>query len=277
LREEIRKELKKYTEETYRDFSANLIPGEAKPLLGVRLPQLRKLAKDIVKKGGRTAGWQEEIAHYDGAYKDIYFEEAMLRGMIIGYGTAQKEITCDEGLMYLKNFIPCIENWSVCDSFCSSFVFANKYRKEVWDFMQPYLYSQKEFEMRVALILLLNQFLKYDKDNKKMAEHKQVTMADLCESWPNRELSVWTLQQFPYLAKILDTLNRAFTQGHYARMAAAWLMAETFVSFPLEANRMLVKNCKMDKWTYNKSLQKIRESLKPDKEVKEYVKNLKKR
>ena len=59
-------------------------------------------------------------------------------------------------------------------------------------------------------------------------------------------------------------------------MAAAWLMAETFVCFPYESTQMLVKECQIDIWTYNKALQKIRESLIPDQDVKDYMKSLKK-
>lgn len=278
MRESIRSRLSAYAEEEYRDFSSGLIPGAAKPLLGVRLPQLRRIAKEIVKNKDGAADWREETRHYDGEYEDLYFEETMLRGMVIGYGTSQKGISCEEGLVCLEGFIPHIENWSVCDSFCNSFAFANRYREEVWAFLQPYLYSDREYEVRVALILLLSQYLKYDADNKKQPSNKGISMAELEENPSNRERSLCTFRQYPYLEKILATLGRAFTQGYYAQMAAAWLLAETFVSFPYETNQMLAGDYRMDmdQWTYNKALQKIRESLKPDKEVKEYVKKLKK-
>lgn len=101
-------------------------------------------------------------------------------------------------------------------------------------------------------------------------------MADIAESFPNKEFSVWTKNQYPYLEKILAALNREFSQGYYAQMAAAWLLAEAFVCFPYEVHQMLIGDCQMDKWTYNKALQKIRESLNPDAKVKEYMKILKK-
>lgn len=274
MREEIRKILAQYADEKYKDFSAGLIPG-AKPLLGVRLPQLRQIAKGIVNDKENDTKWQDETAGYDGAYADIYFEETMLRGMMIGYGTAKKSVSCEEGLAYFKSFVPYIDNWSVCDSFCNSFIFANRYRDEVWAFMQPYLYSDQQYEVRVALILLLSQYLKYDADNKKIARNRKVGMADICNSFPNQELSVTTKQQYPYLEKILAALDREFYQGYYAQMAAAWLMAEAFVCFPYESTRMLSDICHMDTWTYNKALQKIRESRNPDPEVKEYMKSLK--
>lgn len=272
--ERIREALAQYTDEKYRDFSAKLIPG-AKPLMGVRLPQLRQFAKSIVNDKGNPARWQEEISSCEGEYEDIYFEETMLRGMLIGYGTAKKGISCKEGLVYLESFIPFINNWSVCDSFCNSFIFANKHREEVWVFMQPYLYSDKEYEIRTALILLLSQYLKYDIDNKKAARNRQVHIDDIRDTLPNQELSVHTKTQYPYLHRILAALNRRFEQGYYAQMAAAWLMAETFVCFPYESIQMLTRDCQMDVWTYNKALQKIRESRNTDWDVKEYMKSLK--
>ena len=268
MRQEIRSELAMYAEQQYRDFSSGLVPG-AKPLLGVRLPQLRQLAKRIINDKKNKSGWRQETAACDGDWEDLFFEETMVRGMIIGYGTAKKEVTCEEGIAYLKAFIPCIDNWSVCDSFCNSFTFANRYRDEVWAFMQPYLYSDQEFEVRTGLILLLSQYLKYDADNQKIPRNKTVCMADL-------EQNLNKKAQYPYLEKILWTLNRPFSQGYYAQMAAAWLAAETFICFPYETNQMLVNGCQMDEWTYRKALQKIRESLNPDKEVKEYIKSLKK-
>lgn len=273
MREKIRNILAGYADAEYKEFSAALIPG-AKPLLGVRLPQLRKIAKGLVKESGEE-GWRGEVENSGGEYTDVYFEETMLRGLVIGYGTSKKAFPCGEGLRYLEKFIPQVDNWSVCDCFCNSFSFANRYRDEVWGFMQPYLYSDREFEVRTALILLLGQFLKYDKDNKKISRNMSVHMEDIADSSLNKERSVCTAQSYPYLGRILDALDREFGQGYYAQMAAAWLTAETFVCFPYETNQWLAGECRLDTWTYNKALQKIRESRNPDAGVKEYIKNLK--
>lgn len=270
MRKEIRDRISQYAEKDYRDFSAALIPG-AKQLLGVRLPKLREIAKDIAK-----GDWRSELESAEGDFADIWFEETMLRGMITGYGTAKKDVTESEGIVYFEKFIPMIDDWSVCDSFCNSFTFANKHRDKVWEVMQKYLYSDKEFEVRVALILLLSQYLKYDSSNKKLSRKRNVSMEDIADSLLNKEASVCTKNQYPYLEKILVVLNREFCQGYYAQMAAAWLLAEAFVCFPYEVNRMLVDDCQLDKQTFNKAIQKIRESLNPDAEVKEYMKTLKK-
>jgi len=269
MRTQIREQLLQHAESEYRDFSAALVPG-AKPLLGVRLPKLRMIAKEIAK-----GDWRGAVDDMEGENADAYFEETMLRGMIIGYGTAKKGVTQEEGIQYLNFFVPMVADWSVCDSFCNSFTFANKHRDAVWEAIQGYLYSDREFEVRVALILLLSQYLKYDKENQKLSRNRSIGMAALEQNEENRERSAALKAQFPYLDKILSSINREFTQGYYAQMAAAWLLAEAFVCFPYEVHELLVNNCKMDKWTYNKAIQKIRESLNPDIEVKEYLKKLK--
>lgn len=112
MQEEIRKILAQYADEQYKEFSAGLIPG-AKPLIGVRLPKIRQLAKSIVNDKNNKERWRQETAAYDGIYADLFFEETMIRGILIGYGTAKKEISCEEGIAYLKDFIPYIDNWSV--------------------------------------------------------------------------------------------------------------------------------------------------------------------
>ena len=102
-------------------------------------------------------------------------------------------------------------------------------------------------------------------------------MADIMQTRLNEERSRQTKARYPYLEKILVILNRPFSQGYYAQMAAAWLMAETFVCFPYETRQMLVDSCQMDNWTYNKSLQKTIESLRVDKETKDILRGMKRR
>ena len=108
----IRNRLFELAEEDYRKFSSSLIPGEDK-LLGVRLPHLRELAKEIVR-----GDWREYLNNA----QDEYYEEIMLQGLVIGYAKAPPE----EILKYIACFIPKISNWGVCDSFCTGLKLAKK-------------------------------------------------------------------------------------------------------------------------------------------------------
>ncbi len=102
---EMRQEIEQLAENDYKKFSASLLPGVDK-VLGVRLPQLRKLAGRIA-----AGDWQRYLA----AEPD-YFEEVMLQGMVIG----TIKVTPEERLQYMTGFIPKINSWSVCDSFAAA-------------------------------------------------------------------------------------------------------------------------------------------------------------
>lgn len=272
MRDEIRERLQAMSDTGYREFSASLIPASGRmEMLGVRLPALRKYAKELSK-----GDWRAELA----CAEDIYLEETMLRGMVLGCACRDVE----ELLKYLTDFIPRIRNWSVCDSVCSGLKLAEKYPREVWDFLQPYLYSGEEFPARFALVMLLNHYVKLTEGGGKIARKRAVTMADLQEAGTkasgrtsqatgtDSDTGQQTRQaQGLYLEEILRALDREFPEGYYAQMAAAWLIAELFAVYPARTYRAL-KELRLDAFTRRKAVQKIRESLIPDKEVKEHLK-----
>ena len=103
--EEIRKQLDMLSEPDFREFTAGLMPG-VRNVLGVRLPALRRIAKQEAR-----GNWKE---YFEQALDDSY-EEIMLQGMVIGY--LKEDLDVVQGL--IRDFVPKIDNWSVCDSFCS--------------------------------------------------------------------------------------------------------------------------------------------------------------
>lgn len=216
---EIRKRLEQEAEEKYRVFSSALIPN-IDNVLGVRIPKLNKLVKELYK-----TDWKPFLNQ-----PCIYMEETMLQGMLIAK-TGDFEL--------VKQFVPKINNWSVCDKFCNSLKCVKDNKQQVWKFIQPYLKSKKEYNNRFALVIMLEYFIEED-----------------------------------YLAKIFEILNTFNSKKYYAQMAAAWLVSMCFVEFPKETTEFL-KTTKLDDWTYNKSIQKIIESLKVDKPTKQKLKLMK--
>ena len=249
MRKEIRDRLNKMSDADYVKFSASLIPASGRgTMLGVRLPALRDYAKELSK-----GDWRQELSYEE----DLYFEETMLRGMILGYACRDIE----ELFACLKDFIPRVQNWSVCDSVCSGLKLVEKYPEKTWDFLQPYLESGEEFPCRVGLIMLLSHFVKQGDGGVKISRRRKICMTDL----QNEE------ETAPYLERILQTLDREFTEGYYVQMAAAWLIAELFVTYPVRTMRGLLE-LHLDEFTRKKAVQKIRESRIPDREVKDYLK-----
>lgn len=205
---DIRKRLEDLAEGDYQRFSASLLPN-IDNVLGVRLPILRKIAKDI-----SNSDWQGFLTS-----DAIYMEETMLQGMVIGL--IAKDL---KALPLIENFIPKINNWSVCDSFCCGLKFVSAYKKEVYNFLQLYLNSKQEYEIRFGLVMLLNYYVEED-----------------------------------YLDEIFVVLDEFSSKDYYAQMAAAWLLSICYVKFP-ELTEEYLNNSKLDDYTFNKAIQKIIES-----------------
>lgn len=156
---EIRQKLQSLSEPDYREFHSSLVPGE-KNILGVRLPKIRVLAREISKKD-----WKEWFL----AREDTCYEETMLRGLVLAYARMEEP---EERLIYISKFVKDIRNWAVCDSFCNTLKDADHYQEMYWDFLGPYFTSDREYEARFAAVMLLCHFMKeqYLKDGIKRLE-----------------------------------------------------------------------------------------------------------
>lgn len=251
MRQEIREQLLELSETEYQKFSSGLIPGVTN-MQGIRLPELRKLAKQIAK-----GNWKETLEE-----EDVYFEEVMLRGMVISY--AIKDI--EELLPYIAAFIPQVDNWSVCDSVFMGMTVLQKDRERTWEFIQDYLYSDKEFDVRVALIIMMQHLLKCDAAGKKISRLRIVDMQSVENTLENPGI---------YTERILQSINREFSQGYYASMGASWLLTESFCVYPYHTMKFIQDN-KMDKITFHKGIQKMTESRILTDDVKKMLTQFKK-
>lgn len=155
MQKEIKKEILALAEPSYRQFSSKLLPGTER-IAGVRLPLLRKLAKQTVKK----KDWQEYLREVfeENEKSEELFEEIMFQGMVIGYAP----LTIEERFFYLDKFIPKIDNWSVCDSVCATMKFALEYPQETWNFLQKHVQSREEYGIRFAVVMYINYYLNED-------------------------------------------------------------------------------------------------------------------
>jgi 3-methyladenine DNA glycosylase AlkD len=227
MNQTIRERIFDRAEEEYKKFQSGLIPGEGR-LLGVRLPYLRELAKEIAKED-----WREYLNNA----QDEYYEEIMLQGLVIGYAKAAPE----EILKYTARFVPKIRNWGVCDSFCTGLKLSKKQPRLVWDFIQPYLMSGKEFEIRFAVIMMLAHFITDE-----------------------------------YIDHVISGLDKVHHEGYYVKMGVAWAISVCYVKYP-EKTMAYLKDCSLDDFTYNKSLQKILESYRVDQESKAVIRSMKRK
>ncbi|WDV46659.1 DNA alkylation repair protein [Clostridiaceae bacterium M8S5] len=141
----IKQQLIQLADEEYQKFQSKLCPG-INNILGVRIPKLRKLAKQIVK---------EDFRDYIKEAKDDYYDETMLQGIVLGYAKAD----IDEIIKYISIFVPKINNWAVCDVFCNGLKITNDYKEKMWNFILPYIDSTSEFKVRFAVVMLLEYYI----------------------------------------------------------------------------------------------------------------------
>lgn len=160
----------------YAEFSAELNPGIDRRILGIRLPELRKLGKRIASDdwGSYLADW--EYRHY---------EDSMLRGFVISY----VKIDLDSRLKLFSDFIPYIDSWSVCDSFASTWKPRQKEAESFWNFIVPYLDTGKEFEMRYSAVAMMDHFI----DGEHIDEILELMDSHDNEGYYYRMAAAWNL------------------------------------------------------------------------------------
>ncbi len=222
----IRTELENNIDEKYREFHSLLVPGQSCRILGVRTPVSRRIAR-------KTA--REHYAVYTEQFHSEIYEELLIRGMMIGYG----KLTREEQTVELDRFVPLINSWGICDSSCATYHFMKKDQGYWYGYLQKWLKSSREYEIRFGVVCLLDFFI--------------------------NEV---------YIDAVLEEMKKIHHDGYYVKMAVAWAVSICYISFPEKAQKLLKENS-LDDWTHNKTIQKIRESLRIRKEEKEMLKTWK--
>lgn len=168
---------------------------------------------------------------------DIYYEHIMLQGLVI----ANAKISNEDKTKLINNFLPKIDNWAICDIFCGELKFIKKYQKEFLNFILPYLNDNKEYYKRFGIVILLDYYI-------------------------NDE----------YIDLVLSKILEIKSDYYYVNMAISWCLSICLIKYFDKTKNYLIKNQnKLDKWVYNKTIQKAKESYRISKENKEILHNMK--
>lgn len=223
--EEITQQLFAFQTEGQVKYTSHVIPN-SKPFIGVRIPELRRIARQIAR-----TDYQFFLEHCP----DDYYEQQTLQALVIGYAKDDIEVL----LSYADKLIPKIQDWAVNDSFCQTFSIARKNRACVWEWLQEYARKEDEFSQRVVAVLLMSHFLVDE-----------------------------------YIDQVLEMMNRLQNPGYYTKMGVAWCVATAYAKYPEKTHAFLLDN-ELEDWTYNKSIQKMRESYRVSEEDKEILNTMK--
>ncbi|MBE6029315.1 MAG: DNA alkylation repair protein [Clostridiales bacterium] len=147
----MREELFKLQDVEYRDFQKKLIPTvDPDTVIGVRTPELRKLAKQM--RGTPEADAFLEVLPHE------FFDENQLHAFLIS-----EEKDYDRCIRRVEVFLPHIDNWATCDQM-SPKVF-KKHKDDLLTRIRKWMKSDHPYTVRFAIGMLMQHYLDDDFDS----------------------------------------------------------------------------------------------------------------
>lgn len=140
--QDIRQRLFALQDEKYKNFHSRLIPTvPPDSIIGVRTPELRKLAKEF----GAEPAFLSDLPHK-------YYDENQLHALII---SGMKDF--DECTARLEEFLPFVDNWATCDQM--SVKIFKKHTQQLLPFVKKWLDSGHTYTVRYGVGCLMNYYL----------------------------------------------------------------------------------------------------------------------
>lgn len=246
----IAKTLRQMADPKTAAFTAKIIPNvDPKSILGIKTPELRALAKELLasQKRAALALAAQSVGKTKKAVASVlpsvaqkflsdlphkYFEENQLHAFVVS-GIKDFGLCVAE----LERFLPFIDNWATCDQ-CSPACF-KKNRAALLPLIKSWIKSERVYTVRFAIVNLMRHFL--DQDFK------------------------------PEFLKMAAAVK---SDEYYIKMAVAWYFAEALAK-QWDAALPYIKAKRLEAWTHNKAIQKALESFKVSDERKELLAGMK--
>lgn len=220
----IRARLFALQDEGYRAFHSRLMPTvPPETVIGVRVSALRRLAKRLAGTPQAEA-FLQELPH-------IYYEENNLHAFLL-----ESIRDYDAALAATEKFLPYIDNWATCDSFCPK-VFA-KHKEDLLPVLRRWMASDHPYTVRYGMEMLMRYYL----DEDFRPEH-------------------------------LAWAAAVHSGEYYINMMRAWYFATALAKQPEAALPWLTAR-RLDVWTHNKTIQKAVESSRIPAETKAFLRTL---
>lgn len=198
-------------------------------ILGIKIPIIKKITKDLLKK----YSYEEIINNLN----DSYYEHAMIMGIAI----SNSKVNFQELIKLIDSYLPKIDNWAICDIFCSELKVIKKNLDEFLYYINDLLKIDKEYYQRFAIVMLLDYYIN---DN--------------------------------YIDLVLNKMLEIKSNYYYVNMAISWCLSICLIKYFDKTLKFLNDNSdKFDKWVYNKALQKAIEAYRINDNCKIILKNMK--
>ena len=135
-------------DEAYREFQIKLVPTvPPETVLGVRTPQLRKIAKEVFESQNRNA-FLAELPHK-------YYEETLIHFFVLAM--IKDFDTCVQAV---EEFLPFVDCWPVSDQATPAAFKKNHQR--ILPYIRKWVSSDHVYTARFGIRMLMNEFLGKD-------------------------------------------------------------------------------------------------------------------
>ena len=227
-------------------------------VVGLHSPEIKQVAKLITREGGEvvmpdgthlicTNGAEVIRAFEVAPSESLCYEETVIWGYLINL----EKCSLDERLAMLGRYVPVLDNWAVCDSYCAHAKWMVRADKGVlWAFLQPWFRSEREFEVRFAVVIAMCYFLNEEWLGKVLERINGLDFGHIKSKYK-------TVKGKPKVAQ-QGTVQSA--EPYYVRMGVAWLLATALAKFP-DQTRAFVRSSNLPADVVKLYIRKVRESF----------------
>ena len=227
-------------------------------VMGLHSPEIKQVAKQLSCEGGEVVmpdgthrictNGAEVIRAFEAVPSEsLCYEETVIWGYLINL----EKCSLDERLAMLGRYVPVLDNWAVCDSYCAHAKWMARADKAVlWAFLERWFASEREFEVRFAVVVAMCYFLNEEWLDKVFERINRLDFGRIKSKYK-------TIKGKPKVAQ-QGTVQGA--EPYYVRMGVAWLLATALAKFP-EQTRAFVRSSNLPEDVVKLYIRKARESF----------------
>ena len=219
------------TDARYREGHLRVVNAlPQRRILGLHTPEMKQVARMLSRQGGEVEWTNGEVKVCKSGAEVIHSFEAVPSDslgyeetVVWGYLINLEKCPIAERLALLEKYVPVLDNWAVCDSFCAHAKWmARADKPELWAFLQPYFRSTREFEVRFAIVVAITYFMTEEWLPKVFAIINSLDLSRIHSA-------------YRYEKGKPNLPQQGTAQGpspYYVRMAIAWLLATALAKHP---------------------------------------------
>ena len=247
------------TEARYREGHLRVVNAlPERRVMGLHSPEIKQVAKQLSREGGEVvvsdgvhricANGAEVIRAFEAVPSEsLCYEETVIWGYLINL----EKCSLDERLAMLGRYVPVLDNWAVCDSYCAHAKWMARADKEaLWAFLEHWFISECEFEVRFAVVVAMCYFLNEEWLDKVFGRINGLDFNLIKSKYK-------TVKGKPKVAQ-QGTVQGA--EPYYVRMGVAWLLATALAKFT-DQTRAFVRSSNLPEDIVKLYIRKARESF----------------